>query len=75
MIVSDYLPLSIVEGTGFRRLLSIVAPDFDVPCRKTIRGRIIKRYDDEKATLDIDLGAVTSAAITTDTWTSTASDS
>ncbi|XP_052267568.1 E3 SUMO-protein ligase ZBED1-like [Dreissena polymorpha] len=38
MIVSDYVPLSIVEGEGFKNLMSIVAPDYTVPCRKTIPG-------------------------------------
>ena len=34
MIVSDYVPLSIVEGEGFKNLMSIVAPDYTVPVGK-----------------------------------------
>ena len=51
MVVLDYIPLSIVEGDGFRNLMEIVAPDYTVPCRNTIRSRIVKRYDDEKISL------------------------
>jgi hypothetical protein len=28
MIVLDYLPLSLVEGKGFLKLMSVVAPDY-----------------------------------------------
>ena len=75
MVVSDYLPLSIVEGDGFRRLMGIVAPDYEVPCRNTIRSRIMHRYETERETLSTDLDAVSSVAITTDTWTSNSTES
>ena len=74
MVVSDYLPLSIVEGDGFRRLMGIVAPDYEVPCRNTIRSRIMHRYETERETLSTDLDAVSSVAITTDTWTSNSTE-
>ena len=51
MIVSDYLPLSIVEGEGFQNLMKVVAPDYDIPCRKTIRARITKCYEEQKTVL------------------------
>ncbi|XP_011693738.1 PREDICTED: uncharacterized protein LOC105453459 isoform X2 [Wasmannia auropunctata] len=44
MIAVDRQPFSIVEDKGFRSLLSIVAPLYTVPCRKTITKRM-----DEKA--------------------------
>ena len=75
MVVSDYLPLSIVEADGFRALMEIVAPDYEVPCRKTIRARIMKKFDDSKDSLRQDLETVSSASLTTDTWTSTSTDS
>ena len=75
MIVSDYLPLSFVEGDGFRRLMGIVAPDYDVPCRNTIRSRIMHRYDREREALSTEMESVSSAAITTDTWTSNSTQS
>ena len=75
MIVADYVPLSIVEGEGFRNLMSIVAPDYTVPCRKTVRTRIQRRYDVEREALTSELSEVKSASITTDTWTSNSTES
>ena len=63
------LPLSFVEGDGFRRLMGIVAPDYDVPCCNTIRSRIMQRYDREREALSTEMESVSSTAITTDTWT------
>ena len=46
MIVLDYLPLSLVEGKGFLKLSSVVAPDYKVPTRNTIKSRTEKTYDE-----------------------------
>ena len=67
MVVLDYIPLSIVEGDGFRNLMEIVAPDYTVPYRNTIRSRIVKRYDDEKISLTYELDSADSVSLTTDT--------
>ena len=75
MVVLDYIPLSIVEGDGFRNLMEIVAPDYTVPCRNMIRSRIVKRYDDEKISLTSELDSADSVSLTTDTWTSSATES
>ena len=75
MIVTDYVPPSIVEGEGFNRLMNIVAPGYKVPTRKTVRSRIQQRYDTEKEKLCDELNDVTSTAITTDTWTSNSTES
>jgi len=75
MIVADYVPLSIVVGEGFRNLMSIVAPDYTVPCRKTVGTRIQRRYDVEREALTSELSEVKSASITTDTWTFNSTES
>ncbi|XP_052278728.1 E3 SUMO-protein ligase ZBED1-like [Dreissena polymorpha] len=75
MIVKDYVPLSIVEGEGFRNLMQIVAPDYKVPCRNTVRSRIVLKYESEKEVLSSELASVQSASITTDTWTSNSTES
>lgn len=75
MIISDYVPLSIVEAEGFRKLLGIVSPDYKIPCRNTVRTRIVKRYDEEKETLLSNLKDIEGAAITTDSWTSNSTES
>jgi hypothetical protein len=75
MIVLDYLPLSLVEGKGFLKLSSVVAPDYKVPTRNTIKSRIEKTYDEQKAVLVRNLENIDSISLTTDTWTSHANKS
>ena len=31
MVVFDYMPLQMVEGKGFKKLMSIVAPNYNIP--------------------------------------------
>ncbi|XP_060569040.1 E3 SUMO-protein ligase ZBED1-like [Ruditapes philippinarum] len=75
MIVKDYIPLSIVESEGFLNLMQIVVPEYKVPSRNTVKSRIEKRYDDERESLVKNLESVQSVSLTTDTWTSNATDS
>jgi len=37
MVVLDYMPLKLVEGKGFLNLMSIIAPDYKVPSRNTVK--------------------------------------
>ena len=75
MIIKDYVPLSIVESESFVNLMQIVAPDYKVPSRNTVKSRLIKRYDDERDSLVKELNSVQSVSLTTDTWTSNATES
>ena len=75
MIIKDYIPLSIVESESFVNLMQIVAPDYKVPSRNTVKSRLIKRYDDERDSLVKELNSVQSVSLTTDTWTSNATES
>lgn len=75
MVVKDYVPLSIVQGQGFRNLMQINAPDYTVPARNTVRARIVKEYNEKKAILTSELVSVKSVSITTDTWTSNSTES
>jgi hypothetical protein len=59
-----------VEGKGFLKLMFVVAPDYKVPIRNTIKSRIEKIYDDQKPVLVRNLEDVDSISLTTDTWTS-----
>ena len=53
---------------------TVIASDYQVPCRKTIRSRITRRYDTEKDTLTSVMEHVTSATLTTNTWTSNSTE-
>jgi hypothetical protein len=37
MVVLDYMPLKLVEGKGFLNLMSILAPDYKIPSRNTVK--------------------------------------
>ncbi|VDI03848.1 Hypothetical predicted protein [Mytilus galloprovincialis] len=75
MVVKDYLPLSFVEGDGFLKLMNIVAPEYKVPTRNTIKSCIAKLYDEQKKRLISEISSAKSASLTMDTWTSTATES
>ena len=49
------MPLRIVEGSGFKNLMSLIAPEYSVPSRNTIKARIDKVYDEEKSKLLVEL--------------------
>jgi hypothetical protein len=48
MVVKDYATLNVVSGEGFNELLNTLVPTYTLPCRNTIRARIISRYQSEK---------------------------
>jgi hypothetical protein len=37
MVALDYMPLKLVEDKGFLNLMSILAPDYKVPSRNTVK--------------------------------------
>ena len=75
MIVLDYLPLRIVEGPGFTKLMTNIAPEFKIPSRKTIKSRMEKAYCDKKEKLITELDQIEYVSLTTDTWTSNSTKS
>lgn len=75
MVSGDMLPLSFVEGAGFRRLMEFVEPEYSVPSRKTITSRIEKQYEEAATLLKTNLNAAKSVAITTDAWTALTAES
>jgi hypothetical protein len=53
MVVLDYMLLKLVEGKGFLNLMSILAPDYKVPSRNTVKSRIEMMYCDMKGEIYI----------------------
>jgi hypothetical protein len=39
MVALDNMPLILVEGKGILNLMSILAPDYKVPSRNTVKSR------------------------------------
>jgi len=44
MVATDLLPLSRVDGSGFRRVMKFAEPGYQMPHIKAITTRIEKRY-------------------------------
>ena len=76
-LVDSCRPLCTVADQGFVNLLSFTEPDFRVPSRTHVSSLINKRHADAKKELVtlLKTGCVNGIAITTDGWTSSATQS
>ncbi|XP_038160178.1 zinc finger BED domain-containing protein 4-like [Cyprinodon tularosa] len=73
-IALDDQPLSVVENIGFRRLLSVLEPRYEIPSRQYITDRELpKLYDLVKRHIQSLLQDVSAISLTTDIWTSSVS--
>lgn len=70
MIAIDMLPISFVEGEGFKSLCKYLVPYYKVPSRGTIMNRLNLLYNLEKTKLLEKLANLNYCALTTDCWTS-----
>ncbi len=75
MTAEDLLPISFVEGEGFKRLMNYVEPHYTVPSRKTVTARIDALYEKCACSLKDSLSKPARVAITTDSWTSLTAES
>ena len=75
MIALDLAPIWTMEGDGFVELLHCLGPGYKVPSRKHITKMIQKKHasirEKLQATLDKE---ATSISLTTDIWTSAATE-
>ena len=70
MIAVDGLPVSFVEGEGFKTLMKTLEPDFTLPTRKTIVKILNEKFERQKDLVKDCLGECDDIALTTDCWTS-----
>ncbi len=70
MISKDLMPLSFVEGEGFRKLMDFVEPEYRVPGRKMITSRLELAHQNMLANMKKTMKKTDYVAITTDCWTS-----
>lgn len=68
MVEKDMIPISTVDGEGFRELINFLEPGYRIPSRGTITTCIEARYNERKAELKTQL-AMTNVAFTTNCWT------
>ena len=73
MIAADTRPIQMVEGEGFRRLITYLEPGYTIPSRKQFSTIIQHKHvlGKEKLRLKLKEEAM-GVALTTDIWTSTA---
>lgn len=73
MLAIDLQPASIVEDRGFQLFLKVIDPKYIPPSRQTImRDRLPKLYEDTKAKLMAEISLIQWCSLTTDLWTSKA---
>ena len=76
MIIQDTRPMSIVEDEGFLKLIKYLNPRYEMIARSTIRDkRLPSMYMKQKGQLKKELSEVQSVSVTTDSWTSNATES
>ena len=71
MVARDLHPLSVVEGGGFRQLVNLIEPNYQVPSRPHIRSVCQKLYASMKEKLLVTLQSHY-VAFTSNLWTSQA---
>ena len=71
----DMRPISIVCDKGFNELLTFLEPNYKTPSTTHVSARIRKDFEDRKAAVKRQLLDNSSIALTTDIWTSRATQS
>jgi hypothetical protein len=75
MIAKDTLPISFVEGAGFKELMAYIAPGYVVPCAKSIKKHLQNLFATTKTKVRDMLQRTPWVSLTTDCWTSSAIES
>lgn len=74
-IAKDLRPYSVVENEGFRNLLTVIDPRYEVPSRTHFATSVLpKMYHTVKDKVVSDLKTATAISLTTDGWTSLATE-
>ncbi len=72
----DMRPFSVVKNEGFKYLLSVLEPRYLLPSRAHFSQNVLPKLQEKtKAKVEEGLSTAESIAITTDGWTSRATDS
>ncbi len=75
MIAKDLQPLSVVEDEGFRNFVRTLDPRYRIPSRKHfMEGKIPAMYEECHLKVKKSLDGANSAVLTTDMWTSRATE-
>ena len=75
-IVKDLHPFSVVQNSGFQNLLHILEPRYTIPSRHHFSDKALPEpYEKNKTELKSNLAEAVAVALTTDGWTSSATES
>ncbi|KAM4745060.1 E3 SUMO-protein ligase ZBED1-like [Anableps anableps] len=69
MIEKDMFPISVVDGDGFRALLTRIVHNYNVPSAEEVTRSIESHYKEKAADLRMQLAKVEKVALTADFWT------
>ena len=72
--MKDLRPIRIVEDAGFISLLQFLEPGYTIPCRKTFANIVTNHHQSAKQKLKKHLAAADAVSVTTDIWTSLATE-
>lgn len=73
-IVSNMLPLALVENEAFRDLISYLEPQYKMPCRATVCARLTSQKAELSKTIEEEMVDAPAVHLTTDIWSSIAND-
>ncbi|CAI5682808.1 zinc finger BED domain-containing protein 1-like [Oreochromis niloticus] len=72
----DMRPFSVVENTGFQEMLRVLEPRYSIPSRTYFTNTAVPAlYKETKAKLETAVSAAPAVALTSDSWTSRATQS
>ena len=75
-IVKDLRPFSVVQNSGFQNLLHVLEPRYTIPSRQHFSDKALPElYEKKKTELKSNLAEAVAVALTTDGWTSRATES
>lgn len=74
MITMDLRPVAVVEGAGFQRMMAALEPGYKCPSRKHISTIIQRKHDLCIERLKVHLESSTACSLTTDIWSSCATE-
>ncbi|XP_040188247.1 E3 SUMO-protein ligase ZBED1-like [Rana temporaria] len=75
-IGADMRPYSIVQNEGFKHMLNVLEPRYNIPSRTHFSEKVVPElYEQEKKKVVDELSQASSVALTTDGWTSRGTES
>ncbi|XP_077412229.1 E3 SUMO-protein ligase ZBED1-like isoform X2 [Vanacampus margaritifer] len=74
MVIEDSQLFSLVDGSGFKKLMKALAPSNVVPTRQTLKAMVEKRYKETKDKTKAIVAKASACSLTSDMWTSINTD-